>query len=179
MKHLQIPFLQPPSFGISNESSMPLAPPVQAPTSDQESNPKSQLKLLPKRTRTGPPLHSAAGISVGCFIGTGYGLAVGVGRIRSLGSQTALVTPSATPFAHDGALTGAFCGVMVGAGFGSAVALHLGYTYSAGAYIQRQIQRIRQRLIAASAHRLIRSINRSPRLAGGRIPLPPHILHET
>lgn len=40
-----------------------------------------------------------------------------------------MVTPSAfaKPFAHDGAVVGAFCGVFAGAGFASAIAVHLGY----------------------------------------------------
>ncbi|KAI0563199.1 hypothetical protein FGB62_44g126 [Gracilaria domingensis] len=73
----------------------------------------------------------AAGASIGCFAGVGYGLAVGVGRMRSVGRNTAVVTPSLSPapFAHDGAIMGAFCGVMVGAGFASAIAFHIGYEW--------------------------------------------------
>lgn len=75
---------------------------------------------------------AALGLSVGCFMGAGYGLFVGFGTLRPLGRNTALVMPdlSATPFAYDGSLAGAFCGATLGAGFASAVAVHLGYSWS-------------------------------------------------
>lgn len=70
------------------------------------------------------------GLSVGCFAGGGYGLAVGVGRLRPIGQNSAIVTPSlSAPFAHNGALVGAFCGVVAGGGFASAVAVHIGYRW--------------------------------------------------
>lgn len=72
------------------------------------------------------------GLSVGCFMGAGYGLFVGFGNLRSLGKNTALVSPdfSARPFAYDGSLAGAFCGASLGAGFASAIGIHLGFTWS-------------------------------------------------
>lgn len=72
------------------------------------------------------------GVSVGCFMGAGYGLFVGFGNLMPLGKHTALVYPdfSARPFAYDGSLAGAFCGATLSAGFASAVGMHLGYSWS-------------------------------------------------
>lgn len=74
-----------------------------------------------------------AGVSVGCFAGTGYGLAVGMGSVAatSVTRNTALVVPfgKAQAFAHDGAMVGAFCGVVIGGGFASGVGAHFGYRW--------------------------------------------------
>lgn len=89
-----------------------------------------QKPVLP-HLRPHSPIYpqAALGLSIGCFAGAGYGLSVGIGALRPVGQKAAVVTPStsAKPFAHDGPLVGAFCGVFAGAGFASAIAMHLGY----------------------------------------------------
>lgn len=67
------------------------------------------------------PLGAGVGVSAGCFAGAGYGVVVGLGSVRRVHSG-ALVTPSMTPFAHDGYVAGAFCGVAIGGGGGSMLA---------------------------------------------------------
>lgn len=67
-----------------------------------------------------------AGIAAGCFVGVGYGLAVGFGRVFCFRRNQCVVVPSTSPFAQDGALAGCFCGVALGAGFGSGVARGVG-----------------------------------------------------
>lgn len=71
------------------------------------------------------------GVCAGCFIGAGYGLAVGFGRLTPAGGGRALVRPTfdLTPFAHDGSLAGAFCGIAVGVGFGTMLAAGIGYQW--------------------------------------------------
>lgn len=73
----------------------------------------------------------AVGLSIGCFAGAGYGLAVGVGTIVSGSRNTAVIAPSLTsrPFAHDGPMVGAFCGVIAGGGFATGIGSHLGYRW--------------------------------------------------
>lgn len=108
------------------------------------------IKTTSKKPTAKP--RAAAGLSIGCFAGAGYGLAVGIGHMRPFGRKSAVVTPSlsSTPFAHDGTIVGAFCGVMVGVGFASAVAFHIGYEWTlfrkqsaAGvAALQRRLQHV-------------------------------------
>lgn len=88
-----------------------------------------QVALKLKRPQRSALPRGGAGLSIGCFAGAGYGLFVGIGHLRPIGRRMTIVTPSisAAPFAHEGALTGAFCGVLAGAGFASSVSLHLGY----------------------------------------------------
>lgn len=73
------------------------------------------------------------GVSVGCFAGTGYGLAVGIGSVTGTTTRnTALIVPSfkAQAFAHDGAMVGAFCGVVLGGGFATGIGAHFGFRFS-------------------------------------------------
>lgn len=79
--------------------------------------------------RVGPQL--ATGVTIGCFAGTGYGLAIGVGTIVSGSRNTAIIVPSprSQPFAHDGPMVGAFCGVVAGGGFATGIGAHLGYRW--------------------------------------------------
>lgn len=72
------------------------------------------------------------GVSIGCFAGVGYGLAVGIGSVLGSSRNTTLIIPSATSkaFAHDGAMAGAFCGVVVGGGFATGVGAHFGYRWA-------------------------------------------------
>lgn len=67
------------------------------------------------------PVGAAVGVSAGCFAGAGYGIVVGLGTVRR-SRAGAVVMPSMTPFAHDGALAGAFCGVTAGGGAGGMIA---------------------------------------------------------
>lgn len=71
------------------------------------------------------------GVSIGCFIGAGHGLTVGIGTLRPITRDVSLVfpTPSQTPFAYNGTIIGAFCGVSAGVGFFSSIAVHLGYRW--------------------------------------------------
>lgn len=89
--------------------------------------------------------HAGVGVSVGCFAGAGYGLAVGVGQVHTVTRKSALIQPSlAAPFAHEGAMVGAFCGVLAGGGFGAAVALHIGYQWQRGMNdLSRSIEKVR------------------------------------
>lgn len=86
----------------------------------------------PPRMPRGPSSlapHIAAGLSVGCFAGAGYGLSVGVGHMQPTARKTALIWPiRAAPFAHEGAIVGTFCGVVAGGRFGVAIAVDLGYS---------------------------------------------------
>lgn len=76
-------------------------------------------------------LQLATGVTIGCFAGTGYGLAIGMGTIISGSRNTAVIVPSprSQPFAHDGPMVGAFCGVVAGGGFATGVGVHLGYRW--------------------------------------------------
>lgn len=79
--------------------------------------------------RVGPQL--ATGVTIGCFAGTGYGLAIGMGTVISGSRHTAVIVPSprSQPFAHDGPMVGAFCGVVAGGGFATGIGAHLGYRW--------------------------------------------------
>lgn len=77
--------------------------------------------MLEHYTPEQTPLGAGVGVSAGCFAGAGYGLVIGLGRVTQTRAG-ALVTPSTRPFAHDGALAGAFCGVAFGAAAGSMLA---------------------------------------------------------
>lgn len=92
--------------------------------------PPAQFPIKIKSSLNASP-YAAAGVSIGCFAGAGYGLAVGIGNLRLVGRKNAVVLPSLSPvpFAHDGAILGAFCGVMCGVGFASTVAVHIGYQW--------------------------------------------------
>lgn len=110
-----------------------VSPPLPLPSTAAMSTMPSHPRILVGHQKRPPGDPQAAlGLSVGCFVGTGYGLFVGFGSLRPFGRNSALVTPdlSATPFAYDGTLTGAFCGATLGAGFASAVAMHVGYRWS-------------------------------------------------
>lgn len=72
-----------------------------------------------RRGRT--PLGAGVGVCAGCFLGSGYGYAVGLGRVTGT-RFGGVVVPSMEPFAHQGALAGAFCGVSFGAGMGTMLA---------------------------------------------------------
>jgi hypothetical protein len=67
------------------------------------------------------------GISTGCFIGTGYGFIIGFGRQFDPSSSFNLVYPSRNPFAHSGLISGCYCGIAVGVGFGSGMTCNLGF----------------------------------------------------
>ncbi|KAJ8905292.1 hypothetical protein NDN08_001799 [Rhodosorus marinus] len=73
--------------------------------------------------------HGGAGIAVGCFAGSGMGFSIGFGVVSRMG-RISVVRPSGEPFAHDGMLSGGFCGVNFGAGFGVGLARGLGYAWS-------------------------------------------------
>lgn len=77
---------------------------------------------------------AGVGVSVGCFAGAGYGLTVGFGSIVATtpNNNNALVVPSlkAQAFAHDGALVGAFCGVVLGGGVASGIGAHFGFRWT-------------------------------------------------
>jgi hypothetical protein len=66
------------------------------------------------------------GISTGCFIGTGYGFIIGFGRQFCSKSGLSIVYPSRNPFAHSGFLSGCYCGIAVGFGFGSGMTCNFG-----------------------------------------------------
>ncbi|KAK4533100.1 hypothetical protein CCYA_CCYA15G3957 [Cyanidiococcus yangmingshanensis] len=73
---------------------------------------------------------TGVGLSVGCFIGAGYGVCFGLGRPIRLRRNQCFVLPSLEPFAQDGLVYGCFCGVVFGAGFGSGVARGLGFAWT-------------------------------------------------
>ena len=83
---------------------------------------------------------------MGCFAGSGYGLAVGVGKVKTFSPRAVLIQPTlSTPFAHDGAMIGAFCGVLAGGGFGAAVAFHIGYQWQRGMkYVSKGVDELRK-----------------------------------
>jgi hypothetical protein len=66
------------------------------------------------------------GISTGCFIGSGYGFIIGFGKQFYSGPGLNIVYPSRNPFAHSGFLTGCYCGIAVGFGFGSGITCDFG-----------------------------------------------------
>lgn len=66
------------------------------------------------------------GISTGCFIGSGYGFVIGFGRQFNSNGGLCIVYPSRNPFAHSGHLSGCYCGIAVGVGFGSGITCNLG-----------------------------------------------------
>ena len=68
------------------------------------------------------------GISTGCFFGTGYGLIIGFGKVRYNSNGTCVIYPCRNPFLHGGFLTGCYCGIAVGFGFGNSLANTIGIT---------------------------------------------------
>ncbi|EME32725.1 hypothetical protein Gasu2_22500 [Galdieria sulphuraria] len=74
--------------------------------------------------------HLGLGVTVGCFMGGGYGLAIGFGTLKCLRRTQCVVVPSTSPFVHSGYLSGAFCGIGFGSGFGAGIARGIGYAWS-------------------------------------------------
>nr|UXY87097.1 hypothetical protein 1634Bnrm1_p057 [Cryptomonas sp.] len=68
------------------------------------------------------------GISSGCFFGTGYGLVIGFGKIYNISNSVHIICPSRNPFIHSGLLTGCYCGIALGVGFGSGLVNTIGIT---------------------------------------------------
>lgn len=68
------------------------------------------------------------GISTGCFFGTGYGFIIGFGKVTYSSNGTCIIYPSRNPFLHGGFLTGCYCGIAVGFGFGNGLANTIGIT---------------------------------------------------
>jgi len=66
------------------------------------------------------------GISTGCFFGTGYGFIIGFGKVKYNTNGTCIIYPHRNPFLHGGFLTGCYCGIAVGFGFGNGLANTLG-----------------------------------------------------
>eukprot|EP00871_Galdieria_phlegrea_P005500 jgi/Galph1/5951/GphlegSOOS_G4571.1 len=60
--------------------------------------------------------HLGIGVTVGCFVGGGYGIAVGFGTLQCVRKTQCVAVPSTSAFAHSGYLTGAFCGIAFGTG---------------------------------------------------------------
>lgn len=73
---------------------------------------------------------AGVGLSVGCFVGAGYGVCFGLGRPYRFRRQQCVVVPSLEPFAQDGLVVGCFCGVAFGIGFGSGVARGIGFAWT-------------------------------------------------
>jgi len=71
-------------------------------------------------------IRSFFGISTGCFIGTGYGFIIGFGRQFSSNTGLCVVYPSRNPFAHSGLISGCYCGIAIGVGFGSGITCNFG-----------------------------------------------------
>lgn len=92
---------------------------------------ESAMRKEQANSVTGNP-RLGVGVSIGCFAGVGYGLAVGIGNVLGSSRNTTLIVPSVTSkaFAHDGAMAGAFCGVVVGGGFATGVGAHFGYRWA-------------------------------------------------
>jgi hypothetical protein len=74
--------------------------------------------------------HLGLGVTVGCFVGAGYGIAIGFGTLKCVRRTQCVVVPSTSPFVHSGALSGAFCGIASGTGFGAGIARGIGYAWS-------------------------------------------------
>jgi hypothetical protein len=68
------------------------------------------------------------GISTGCFFGTGYGFIIGFGKVKYNSKGACIIYPCRNPFLHGGFLTGCYCGIAVGFGFGNGLANTIGIT---------------------------------------------------
>ena len=73
-------------------------------------------------------LGSFFGVSTGCFFGTGYGFIIGFGKVRYNPNGTCIIYPYRNPFLHGGFLTGCYCGIAVGFGFGNGLVNTVGIT---------------------------------------------------
>lgn len=77
---------------------------------------------------------AGVGVSLGCFAGVGYGLSVGIGTVIATtpNNNNAIIVPSlkTQAFAHDGAMLGAFCGVVVGGGLATGIGAHFGFRWT-------------------------------------------------
>ncbi|KAA8494913.1 hypothetical protein FVE85_3154 [Porphyridium purpureum] len=106
-----------------------------------------------RRDRRPFETRAALGISGGCYVGAGFGFAVGIGNLWMLPgkSDTAIVTPSLQlqPFAHQGYLVGAFCGVAIGSGFGASVAKGIGFAFELEALLALFRALVRGKFVSA------------------------------
>ena len=83
---------------------------------------------------------AGVGIAVGCFVGAGYGIVVGLGRPYCIRRDQCVVVPAATPFAQEGLLMGCYCGVALGVGFGPSLARGIGFAAELGDLWQVRLQ---------------------------------------
>ena len=71
-------------------------------------------------------ISSFFGISIGCFVGVGYGLVIGFGKNTNTRRSHAIVCPARNPFVYTGLLNGCYCGIIIGIGFGSGLVNTIG-----------------------------------------------------